>query len=317
MKRAMLRPGQHAFTLIELLVVIAIIAILAAILFPVFSRAKEAAKQTQSLSNAKQAGSAIALYLGDHDDHFPLSNLVEHNFNLFQTGFLTDTPADWRDTYPGYTNTPGYIDAMSSIYPNNIMPYAKSGQIFEASGAPSEGTWAAGEIKRREPYRNSLTMNGFLRCYEHTAVADVSRLTMLWFGLGRQNVVGFSMSNPVLGCTGSAALPCRFNPDALPMDNSVFGPGIGGLTYTMALPNPTSAYVHGQGQISVRTDGSAKFSKLGSPGTNDNRTVVDPYGSYDAKGVGSASYLCGSTPTAPKYSCLFRPDFDFNLANWF
>ncbi|MEQ1935224.1 MAG: prepilin-type N-terminal cleavage/methylation domain-containing protein, partial [Fimbriimonadaceae bacterium] len=59
---------KRAFTLIELLVVIAIIAILAAILFPVFAQAKEAAKKTSCLANVKQMGTAIFLYAGDSDD---------------------------------------------------------------------------------------------------------------------------------------------------------------------------------------------------------------------------------------------------------
>ena len=59
---------KRAFTLIELLVVIAIIAILAAILFPVFAQAKAAAKKTADLSNVKQIGTAIYLYAGDNDD---------------------------------------------------------------------------------------------------------------------------------------------------------------------------------------------------------------------------------------------------------
>ncbi len=63
---------SKAFTLIELLVVIAIIAILAAILFPVFAQAKEAAKRTADLSNARQIGIANKLYLGDSDDTMPI-----------------------------------------------------------------------------------------------------------------------------------------------------------------------------------------------------------------------------------------------------
>ena len=59
------------FTLIELLVVIAIIAILAAILFPVFSQAKASAKRAVCLSNQKQIGTGFVLYLGDYDDVMP------------------------------------------------------------------------------------------------------------------------------------------------------------------------------------------------------------------------------------------------------
>src|SRR5262245_17148932 len=61
---------KKAFTLIELLVVIAIIAILAAILFPVFAQAKAAAKHTQSISNIKQLATSAILYTNDYEDHF-------------------------------------------------------------------------------------------------------------------------------------------------------------------------------------------------------------------------------------------------------
>src|SRR5215470_13266164 len=63
---------KRAFTLIELLVVIAIIAILAAILFPVFAQAKFAAKKTVDLSNSKQIGLSVKLYLTDYDDTMPI-----------------------------------------------------------------------------------------------------------------------------------------------------------------------------------------------------------------------------------------------------
>jgi prepilin-type N-terminal cleavage/methylation domain-containing protein len=63
---------KRGFTLIELLVVIAIIAILAAILFPVFARAREAARKTKCLSNLKQIGLAVKMYLNDYDETYPI-----------------------------------------------------------------------------------------------------------------------------------------------------------------------------------------------------------------------------------------------------
>jgi prepilin-type N-terminal cleavage/methylation domain-containing protein len=64
---------RDGFTLIELLVVIAIIAILAAILFPVFARARESAVRTQCLNNLKQIGAAILMYAQDYDEQTPLA----------------------------------------------------------------------------------------------------------------------------------------------------------------------------------------------------------------------------------------------------
>ncbi|MEJ5171024.1 MAG: prepilin-type N-terminal cleavage/methylation domain-containing protein [Fimbriimonadales bacterium] len=67
---------KRAFTLIELLVVLAIVAILAAILFPVFAQAKLAAKKTADLSNLKQIGLALMLYASDHDDQPPMVQMA-------------------------------------------------------------------------------------------------------------------------------------------------------------------------------------------------------------------------------------------------
>ncbi|HEY3283706.1 MAG TPA: prepilin-type N-terminal cleavage/methylation domain-containing protein [Armatimonadota bacterium] len=67
---------RRGFTLIELLVVIAIIAILAAILFPVFAKAREKARQTSCLNNVKQLGIGFMQYMTNYDDTYPLSGCV-------------------------------------------------------------------------------------------------------------------------------------------------------------------------------------------------------------------------------------------------
>jgi prepilin-type N-terminal cleavage/methylation domain-containing protein len=91
MKRAF-----SGFTLIELLVVIAIIAILAAILFPVFSQAKAAAKQTQAITNSKQNGTAVVLYLADNDDRYPLA--------FFSNTYRVDGPTPDSNVHYAYFN---------------------------------------------------------------------------------------------------------------------------------------------------------------------------------------------------------------------
>src|ERR1700761_7609882 len=68
---------RQAFTLIELLVVIAIICILAAILFPVFARAREKARQTACASNMKQLGLAVRQYTSDYDERYPTGNYYD------------------------------------------------------------------------------------------------------------------------------------------------------------------------------------------------------------------------------------------------
>jgi prepilin-type N-terminal cleavage/methylation domain-containing protein/prepilin-type processing-associated H-X9-DG protein len=113
-----------AFTLIELLVVIAIIAILAAILFPVFAQARESARQTSCLSNVKQLSLAWVLYLGDNDETFP--------------------PHVTERTAPA--GTPDTAEARAPYsYKTKLNPYVKSAQVYKCPSAPTWPEPAAGK----------------------------------------------------------------------------------------------------------------------------------------------------------------------------
>src|SRR2546430_1642360 len=74
---------RPAFTLIELLVVIAIIAILAAILFPVFARARENARKITCISNLRQLGTSVLMYAQDYDENLPNNFAGKKDTNLW------------------------------------------------------------------------------------------------------------------------------------------------------------------------------------------------------------------------------------------
>lgn len=96
---------RRGFTLIELLVVIAIIAILAAILFPVFARARDAARRSTCLSNTKQLGTAILMYAQDYDEV-----LVPPSTGVCQTA----TAFSWGDLIQPYAKNVGLLQCPSN-----------------------------------------------------------------------------------------------------------------------------------------------------------------------------------------------------------
>jgi prepilin-type N-terminal cleavage/methylation domain-containing protein/prepilin-type processing-associated H-X9-DG protein len=112
------RPTSGAFTLIELLVVIAIIAILAAILFPVFAQARERARGISCLSNQKQIALAVVMYAGDYDETLVPGRIVIGNPFFFNSVQYFDTRLDpyiksesiW--TCPSVGNTNGLIRSI-------------------------------------------------------------------------------------------------------------------------------------------------------------------------------------------------------------
>ncbi len=102
------KSDRSGFTLIELLVVIAIIAILAAILFPVFAQARESARMTSCLSNTKQIGLAFHMYSQDFDEVFPINRAEDWNADV--------SHGNWKHL---------------------LQPYVKSYQIFRCPSNPA------------------------------------------------------------------------------------------------------------------------------------------------------------------------------------
>ena len=119
---------RRGFTLIELLVVIAIIAILAAILFPVFAKAREKARQSSCLSNLKQLSLGMLQYTQDYDERFVLRSTGWRGQLTYGVNATVPEAPDfpWEPTY-------GYHDS----WPNKIYPYVKNVQVYRC---PSQST---------------------------------------------------------------------------------------------------------------------------------------------------------------------------------
>src|ERR1051325_913477 len=111
--KLMSKHRQPAFTLIELLVVIAIVAILAAILFPVFAQARDRARMSACISNMRQIGTALMVYTQDYDETFPL---------CFFDG--------------GYNGNWGAKGTRSFVWRNAIAPYLKSIDVYACPSNP-------------------------------------------------------------------------------------------------------------------------------------------------------------------------------------
>ena len=134
----MKRNLKSGFTLIELLVVIAIIAILAAILFPVFAQAREKARQASCLSNMKQMATASLMYTQDYDESF-----YPHRFNCDGgdgTGTATTVCAGYLDANGNRTNEAKAFDNGSEkryYWVFLLQPYVKNYNVFKCPSNPN------------------------------------------------------------------------------------------------------------------------------------------------------------------------------------
>lgn len=265
----MFRAADKAFTLIELLVVIAIIAILAAILFPVFAQAKEAAKQTTCISNNKQLGLAFMIYCNDHDDFMPAMG--------------ADIPPI----------NGGSFTTLGIPFDLQIMPYVKNLQIFGCAsdgqnrtgvGVPFwDGSFAPKRLKRSYSYVGPLKtvqaggtdLNtgmstgplNFPRSSPHSTTqmddpADTIALVENWRPDGNASMFGSPWGSSFIECD-VFMLPGRKYPPAGVGDQ--LPPGCSG--WLSASPSPG----HRNQGVYLFADGHAKVAAWGAVRANDFR----------------------------------------------
>jgi len=237
--------SRRGFTLIELLVVIAIIAILAAILFPVFAQARESARKASCTSNMKQVGMAVIMYVGDYDETLPWAasnattptltwyDLVEPYVKAGAQGFGFQVPGGVQRTFymcPSFQNrdTPMVAGdpappAFTAAQMTPAMSYAVNGNIMPMGNKNLPGFWFPGRI---------------------TSIAELqasANVVMAAHALGtRPAVAGDDVTT---GCTGNEA----GSPASAP------APQAGSSVYCAA------RFKHNLGSVYLLMDGHAKW----------------------------------------------------------
>src|SRR5436853_6238532 len=138
---------RSGFTLIELLVVIAVIAIIAAILFPVFARAREKARQATCLSNLKQLGAAVMMYMSDYDESFPFVLSYSGNCNC---------PANTGDNgkFPVVPDVTGLEPQFQLV--TVVAQYVKNVDVWYCPSVGPNYVWEA-EVKNGD-WKKGATM---------------------------------------------------------------------------------------------------------------------------------------------------------------
>jgi prepilin-type N-terminal cleavage/methylation domain-containing protein len=239
-----MRIKRRAFTLIELLVVIAIIAILAAILFPVFAQARDKARQTACISNIKQIGMALIQYVQDYDE------LLPHHAGD-PANFMADTAV------PNWCR--------------NIQPYAKNTGIYSCPSAELSPTITNPGTQARNSYQG----NGVVLSRLGTSLARIPAPADIVFA--QENYYSWVTAwNRPTQTNGATATPAQFRYWHL-VDCRPQFPGVPRLPDQPGCGEQYNSR-HFEGGSVLYVDGHAKFKKFRSMRSRDfGLTPDEPY----------------------------------------
>lgn len=252
--------GKRGFTLIELLVVIAIIAILAAILFPVFAQAREKARQAMCQSNLKQIGTAFSMYASDFDGRYPVPGGYENGTNG-----------------PTIVNAWYYADASTGRDIGGIWPYVK-----QRGNAGNSNVWSCpnskpGSANDYSPGQNYV-MNDYLRVFHPGEIAYGNISNRGWYiGVkidSNNNPNG--ISNVILAYEGVQYKDPGTNQARIFRNGSPYMQKTGATTYSPPLPSPAPQNYHARRSNFLFCDGhvSALAPGMTYADTPANRQVM-------------------------------------------
>jgi prepilin-type N-terminal cleavage/methylation domain-containing protein len=302
---------KKAFTLIELLVVIAIIAILAAILFPVFAQAKAAAKKAAGISNQKQISLGVVMYAGDADDMYPRNDDCIAGSALNPA--LNTQP--FNPTGAGCTSN-GFFYRMNHFsWQKWIMPYVKNVQIFQNTSrginntnTPScgafphgSGSWGGcGQLTGSYLLNTALT--GQLNTYNRAPGSSTMNRNS-WLG-GSLTALPNTAGAAILMESGNmqiGVVPIAYGTDSSSTSVTVFPPAVreywqhelglvtAAYSPTAIIRNHDEARAAFGGMIVGHADGSAKYYQYGK--------------------------FLAATPTAAEFGVAATPAFGYNTTS--